>query len=111
MIRRLLSAPISLLLLPVRLLRALAAMRFSTVLAVGTGAAAAFTAARRLMTNEDVVDGLPEGLQRPAANAQGFLVRWRGRLTQAITEANAEETVAQEELHLEFLRKTGRSSD
>ena len=44
MLRRIISAPVAVILLPVRVSRGVANMRFSTVLAIATGAAAAFTA-------------------------------------------------------------------
>ena len=108
MIRSVVAAPITVLLLPVKVVPRVASMRLSTVLAIGAGAAAAFTASRRLMDREDAVNELPEPLQQPAARAQSSLVRWRGRLAQAMTEASDAEAAAQDELQREYLRKSGR---
>lgn len=111
MIRSVVSAPVAVILLPVRVTKRVAQMRFSTLLAIGTGAAAAFTAAKRLMDREDAVNELPEALQQPAARAQTSLVKWRGRLTQAMAEASEEEAVAVQQLRQEHLRKSGRLPD
>ena len=83
MIRSVVAAPITVLLLPVKVVRRVASMRLSTVLAIGAGAAVAFTASRWLMDREDAVNELPGPQQQPAARAQSSLVRWRGRLAQA----------------------------
>jgi len=111
MIRSIVSAPITVVMLPVRVARFLAGMRFSTVLAIITGGAAAFTAARRLMAREDAVTELPEGLQEPALRAQSVLVDSRGRLARAMEEAGEEQANAKDELRQEYLRKTGRLTD
>lgn len=111
MLRRLVSAPITVVLLPVRLGRGLSSMRFSTVLAIGTGAAAAFTAARRLMDRDDAAEELPAALQQPAVKAQTSLRQWRGRLSDAMDEASEETATAAEELRQQYLRKTGRLQD
>ena len=106
--RRVVRAPVTIVMLPVRLVRALASLRFSTVLAIGTGAAAAFTAAKRLMDRDDAIEELPAGLQEPASRAQSFLVQSRGHLTHAMNEASEERASAEVELHREYLRKAGR---
>lgn len=111
MIRRVITAPVTVVVLPVRVVRSAASMRFSTVLAIATGAAAAFTAARRLMTRDEAVEELPEGLQQPAARAQSFLVTSRGHLADAMAEAGEESAQAQVELRQDYLRKTGRVTD
>ena len=98
MLRRVVAVPVTVVLLPVRVTRGVASMRFSTVLAIATGAAAAFTAAKRLMDRDDAVEELPEGLQQPATRAQSFLVDSRGKLSQAMAEAHEEEASAQDEL-------------
>jgi len=85
-------------------------MRFSTVLAIATGAAAAFTAAKRLMDRDDAVEQLPESLQQPATRAQSFLVDSRRKLSQAMADAHEEEATAEDELRQEFLRRTGRAN-
>lgn len=111
MIRSVVRAPVTVVVLPVRVVRSASNMRFSTVLAIATGAAAAFTAARRLMSREDAVEELPEGLQEPAARAQEFLVTSRGHLAEAMAEAAEEDAAARVELRQEYLRKTGRASE
>lgn len=111
MFRSVIKVPVTIVMLPVRTGRGLASMRFSTVLAIATGAAAAYTAARRLMTRDDAVDELPEGLQQPAARAQTFLTDSRSNIAQAMTDADQERASAEEELHQEYLRKTGRLTD
>jgi hypothetical protein len=108
MIRRVLTAPITLVLLPVRVIRGIASLKFSTILAIGTGAVAAFTAARRLMDRADTVQDLPASLQQPAARARTSLITWRGRLAQAIHDANEEEATAEDQLRQEYLRQAGR---
>jgi hypothetical protein len=111
MIRSIARAPVTVVVLPVRVVRRASQIRFSTILAVATGAAAAFTAARRLIDRDDAVEELPEGLQQPAARAQNFLVTSRGHLATAMKEADEEDASAREELHLDYLRRTGRLSD
>ena len=108
MFRRVVNAPVTVVLVPVHAARGAANMRFSTVLAIATGTAAAFTAARRLLGNENAVDELPEGLQEPAARAQGFLQQSRSNLTDAMRDAREEEASAEIELRQEYLRKVGR---
>lgn len=110
MLRRVVSVPVAVVLLPVRVSRGVASLRFSTVLAIATGAAAAFTAARRLMDRGDAVEELPESLQQPATRAQSFLVDSRGKLSQAMADASEETATAEDELRQEFLRRTGRAN-
>ena len=111
MLRTVISAPVTVVLLPVRVGRRASNIRFSTILAVATGAAAAFTAARRLMDRDEAVQELPDGLQQPAASAQRFLRSSRGHLSDAMREAGEADAQARVELREEFLRKTGRLTD
>jgi hypothetical protein len=107
--RGIITAPIALVMLPIRIGRGIAHMRLSTVLAIGTGAAAAYTASRRLLQRDDAPDELPEPLRPAATAAQRRLRGWRGDLTAAITDAREEEATAERELYQDYLRRVGRS--
>ena len=105
------TLPIKLLLLPFRIFRGIASLRFSTVLGILAGAGAAFVAARHLLASEENVTALPGVLQGPARAARTVLLRWRGRVGDAQRAYSEGEADAERELRRDYLGRTGRDSD
>ena len=111
MIRSVLLAPVMIILLPLKALSQVPRMPFSTVFAIGIGAARAFAATRRLINQKATPTQLPPGLQRPTIRLQNSLMNWRSHLAQAIEDANEAEATAESELRNDHLRRSGRLSD
>ncbi len=104
------TLPFRLLLLPFRIFRLIASLRFSTVLAILGGAGAAFAAARHLLASEANIEALPESLQGAATTARATLLRWQGRVAEAQDAYDEGETDAERDLRQDHLSRTGRAS-
>lgn len=105
------TLPIKLLLLPFRIVRVIASLRFSTVLGIIAGAGAAFAAARHLLASEENVAALPGPLRGPATAARTALLQWRGHLTDAQRAYRDGEASAKRELRRDYLSRSGRDPD
>ena len=83
---------------------------FPVLLTLTAAAGAGYVAARQLMTEEAAVriERLPEGARGPARSARARLLRARDRGREALREARAEQSIAEQELLAEYLRKVGR---
>lgn len=105
------TLPIKLLLLPFRIFRVIAALRFSTVLGIIAGAGAAFAAARHLLASEENVAALPDPVQGPAHAVRTALLRWQGHVADAQSAYSAGEADAERDLRQDYLSRSGRDSD
>jgi hypothetical protein len=105
------TLPIKLLLLPFRIFRLVASLRFSTVLAILAGAGASFAAARHLLASEANIEALPGPLRGVATAARATLLRWQGHAEDAQRAYDAGETDAEQDLRQDYLSRTGRTSD
>lgn len=104
------TLPIKLLLLPFRIFRLIASLRFSTVLAILAGAGASFVAARHLLAGEANIEALPGPLRGTATAARSTLLGWQGHAEDAQRAYSAGEADAEQDLRRDYLGRTGRTS-
>jgi len=103
--------PFRAILLPVKVVRAIASMRFTTVLSILGGAAVAFVGARHLLTSEANVEALPGPLQGPGRSLRQWLLGRQAQLEEAQRAYAEGEAEAGRDLRADYLSRTGRGSD
>jgi len=102
--------PFRVVLLPVTVVRAIASMRFTTVLSILGGAGVAFLGARHLLASDQNVEQLPEPLRAPARSLRRWLLGRRAQLAEAQRAYHEGEAEAEHDLRQDYLSRTGRQS-
>lgn len=83
-------------------------MALGAVLALAAGVGAGFAVAKRLLSDDDLPEKLPEPARDKATLVRSRLVGVREDTAYALREARAERERARRELTNDYLRRTGR---
>lgn len=83
-------------------------MALGAILALAAGAGAGFAVAKRLLSDDELPERLPQPARRKASFVRRRLIDVRDDATHAIREARAERERAKRELMNDYLRRAGR---
>jgi len=83
-------------------------MALGAVLALVAGAGAGFAVAKRLLSDDDLPEQIPEPAREKATFVRSQLVSVREDAAYAMREARAERERAKRDLTNDYLRRTGR---